>query len=319
VHRAAVRFRIRFEYASFAALATIVAIAAAIAGLVAENVVTSGGGRARPEAYLATGTMAVTHPASWRRIAAPAIPWLKLEDEVALAPAARGAGLVLGSVPASDGPLPRGLVARLDAPSRTEVVTFGGFDAYRYSGLHVGGFNGRLTLYAVPKGSSFTVAACYAPAGGGRQLLTCERLVATLNSGSTADYTLAPGAGYARAMAAALARLNVRRSADRARLGGQDAAGQAAVAGRLGAAYGDAASTMSTASPPAPAGPVNDRLVADLRAGATAYRALGSATSADDGPGYERARSEVGRAEANVDATLLELRALGYGGNMGPR
>jgi hypothetical protein len=118
-------------------------------------------------------------------------------------------------------------------------------------------------------------------------------------------------------MAAALARLNARRSEERARLGGQDAAGQAAVAGQLGATYGDAASTMSAASPPAPAGPLNDRLVADLQAGATAYRALGSATSADDGPGYERARNAARRAEADVDATLLELRALGYGGNMG--
>jgi hypothetical protein len=58
------------------------------------------------------------------------------------------------------------------------------------------------------------------------------------------------------------------------------------------------------------------RLVAALRAGATAYSALGSAASAEDAGGYGRARDAVARAEAEVDATLLELRALGYGGRL---
>jgi hypothetical protein len=316
VDRAVVKFRLQFEYASFAALATIVAVAAAIAGLVAENVLRSGDGRARPAEYLSAGTVALSHPASWHRVAAPKIPWLELKNAVALAPGAGGAGLVLGSVPASNGPLPRGLLARLNAPSRMEVVTFGGFDAYRYTGLPVGDHSGRLTVYAVPGGASFTVAACYASAGASAHLRTCERIVATLDRGSTAGYALAPVSGYARVMTGAVAHLNARRSAERASLGGLDATGQAAAAGRLATAYADTASTMSGVSAPAPAGPLDARLVAALRAGATAYQALRSAASAEDAGGYRRARDAVARADAEVDATLLELRALGYGGKL---
>jgi hypothetical protein len=315
VDRAVVKFRLQFEYASFPALATMVAIAAAIAGLVAQNVVRSGDGRARPEESLSAGTVTLSHPASWHRVTAPAIPWLKLKNVVALAPGAGGSGLALGSVPASNGPLPSGLLARLNAPSRMEVVTFGGFDAYRYTGLPVGD-SGRLTVYAVPGGPSFTVAACYASAGASSYLRACERIVATLDRGSTAGYALAPVPGYARVLIGAVAHLNARRSAERASLGGLDAAGQAAAAGRLATAYADTANTMSAVSAPAPTGPLDARLVAALRTGATAYRGLRSAAGAEDPGGYGRARNAVARADAEVDATLLELRALGYGGRL---
>ena len=81
------------------------------------------------------------------------------------------AGLVVGELQAPGGsPLPRSLLARLRAPAPVAVVTFGAFDAYRYDGLRIDGFDQPLTVYAIPGRDHPTVVACYAAPGAGQEV-----------------------------------------------------------------------------------------------------------------------------------------------------
>jgi hypothetical protein len=298
----------RMQVASFTGLATVVAIGAAVAGLAAENIASSGDGGVPKGGSLSTGHTALSYPAGWHPVAAPRIPGLDLKNEMAVAPRAGGARLVVGAPPGSDGsPLPRRLLEHLKAPARVEVVTFGGFDAYRYSGLHVGGFDPSLTVYAVPSTRNPTVAVCYASAAGTRHLRTCESIVATLQLESSQSTALAPDPGYARTVTAAIARLNAQRTAERATLVQQDSAGEAAVATRLAVAYDQAAGRVARAPGRNPATAADQRMAAALRTGAAAYRALSSAAYAGDATAYERARNAIERADANLGTTLLEL------------
>ena len=323
MQRLAVNLRIRIEYASFAALATMVAIVAGIAGVATENLTAGGAGTTRPARSLSTGNVTLDYPPSWRPAPAPRIAGLDLRRPVALAfaPSAGRAGLIVGEASGAGGsPLPRGLLARLAGPAPVEVVTFGGFDAYRYARLRVDGFNGRLTVYSVPGGRHPTIAACYASAGAVGALRRCEGIVASFYLDSTVSYALAPSPVYARATTAAIAALNARRRAERAGLQRRGSAGtEAAVATRLAGAYDDAAGAMSATTAPAAIAEAHHRLVAALRSGAAAYRALASSAGAQDPAGYARARAGIGRAEAAVGAALDGLTPFGYGAVGQPR
>jgi hypothetical protein len=214
-------------------------------------------------------------------------------------------------------PLPPSLLARLRAPARVAVVTFGAFEAYRYDGLRIDGFDRPLTLYAIPGRDHPTAVACYAAAAAGPYLQTCERMVATLDVAGVATDPLTPSPGYAHAVSGAIGRLDAARRAGRPGLRGSPPV-RAAAASRLSSAYAAAARAVGVASAPSTVRAVDERILAALRGATAAYRALESATRAQNPAAYAAARAGIDRAERDASTSLADLDALGYGRTVSP-
>jgi hypothetical protein len=323
MHRATAVIEDRITVASFAALATTVAVAAALIGVAVGNLTPSGGHASRGGGSLTAGNISLQYLPGWHPATPPSIPGLELAHVAAVAPAraSEPAGLIVGDVPTSIGsPLPPALLARLRRRVDVGVVGFGGFDAYRYKGVEVPGFATPLVVYSIPGQRSSTVVACYAADAEHRR--ACERMVATVDT--TLDpfgpvtYSLAPNAAYARGVAGAVGRLDAARRAYRAGLRGQPSARQAALAGQLAVAYGTAGSALGAMNPPDAVTMAHGHLLAALRAGAGAYASLAAAARRDDGAAYAAAAAEVDRDEAATSRTLAELAAFGYGRTIGP-
>jgi hypothetical protein len=321
MRRAVFRLRLQIRFASFPALALVIGVTAAIVGVAVASL--TGGREAPPRAggSLVAGNAVLQYFSGWRPVTAPRVPGLDLKGAVALAPDSRDgkAGLLVGELRAPGASaLPPGILARLQGPARVSIVTFGSFDAYRYDGLRIDGFDRPLTLYTVPGRRHATAAACYAADGAGADLRTCERMVATLDPTDAATDSLTPSPSYSNAVATAIGRLDSQRRIERPRLRGQQSAGQAALARRLATAYAAAARAVDAAPAPNPVIAMDDRLLAALRSGAVAYRALESAALAEDPAAYGAARTRVGRAEADTSTTLAGLDAFGYGRTVSP-
>jgi hypothetical protein len=321
MQRAVLRLRLRVTYASFPALATLIGVLAAIVGFAAATLTAGHEAPSRAGGSLVAGDAVLQYFRGWRPVAAPRIPGLELSRPAALAPES-GVGtarLIVGELRAPAGSaLPPGLVARLRAPARVSVVSFGAFDAYRYDGLRIVGFDRPLILYTVPGRVHTTAVACYAGAGSQSYLQTCQRMAATLDPGGASPDSLTPSSSYAHAVTAAIHRLDAQRRTERPRLRGEQSAGQAAVAARLATAYTAAARAVEAAAAPNPVTAVDQRLLGRLRSGAAAYNALESAARVQDRGAYEAARTAVDTAEANASTTLAELDAFGYGRTVSP-
>jgi hypothetical protein len=320
MQRAVLRLRLGVTYGSFPALALAIGVAAATVGFAAASLTATRSVPVRADSSLVAGNAVLQYFRGWHPVAAPRIPGLALKNTAAVAPDAAGqrAGLVVGELPAAGGsPLPTSLLTRLRAPAQVAVVTFGSFDAYRYDGLRIEGFDRPITLYAIPGHDHPTAVACYAAAGAGADLQTCTRMVATLDLAGAATDPLTPSPGYAHAVTGAIGRLDTARRVERPGLRGEPSAG-AAAASRLAAAYLAAARTVGVASAPNPVTTVDEQLQAALRSATAAYRALESATRAQDPTAYAAARTGVDRAERDANATLAELAAFGYGRTVSP-
>jgi hypothetical protein len=321
MRRAVLRLRLQIRFASFPALAIVIGVVAAIVGVAAASL--TGGRASQPRAggSLVAGNAVLQYFSGWRPVTAPRLPGLDLNGAAALAPESGDgkAGLLVGELRAPGASaLPPGMLARLRGPARVSIVTFGSFDAYRYDGLRIDGFDRPVTLYTVPGRRHPTAAACYAADGAGTDLRTCERMVATLDPTDAATDSLTPSPAYANAVAKAIGRLDAQRRIERPTLRGRRSAGQAAVAHRLAAAYAAAAHTVDAAPAPNPVIAVDERLLAALRSGTAAYQALESAALAEDPAAYGAARAAIGRAESDVSRTLAELDAFGYGRTVSP-
>jgi hypothetical protein len=321
MQRAVLRLRLRVTYGSFPALATLIGVLAAIVGFAAASLTAGREAPSRAGGSLVAGDAVLQYFRGWHPVAAPRVPGLELSRAAALAPDSgdRTAGLIVGHLRAPTGSaLPPGLVARLQAPARVSVVSFGTFDAYRYDGLRIAGFDRPLILYTIPGRAHATAVACYAGTGPESYLQTCQLMAATLDpSGASAD-SLTPSSSYAHAVSAAIHRLDAQRRTERPRLHGEQSAGQAAVAGRLATAYAAAARAVDAAAAPNPVTAVDQRLLASLQSGAAAYSALESAARTEDRGAYGAARTAIGTAEADASTTLAELDAFGYGRTVSP-
>jgi hypothetical protein len=320
MQRAVLRLRLRVTYASFPALAVLIGVAAAIVGFAAASLTATRSVPVRADSSLVAGTAVLQYFRGWHPVPAPRVPGLALKNAAAVAPdaARQEAGLVVGELQAPGGsPLPPSLLARLRAPAPVAVVTFGAFDAYRYDGLRIDGFDRPVTLYAIPGHGHPTAVACYAAAGAGAYLQTCERMVATLDLAGAASDPLTPSAGYAHAVTGAIGRLDAARRVGRLGLRGNPPT-RAATASRLAAAYAAAARAVGVASAPNPVTAVDDRLLAALQSAAAAYRALEAAARAQYPAAYAAARAGIDRSEGDVSTSLADLDAFGYGRTVSP-
>ncbi len=297
---------------------------AAIVGYLAGRSSTSGREPVR-EAANAAMTATYSPARGWRPVAeAPEIADLPLTQPLAFAPGGNSAAasLVAGQIANVEGaPLPRGFLALLGSPPRAEAVELEGAPAFRYEDLETGPPAGKLTIYAIPSSSPIeTVIACYVAAAprASSTLTACEGLAASMRlSGlageASAGGDLAPSAGYAYRINAALERVDALRSALAHRLrAGVPPGALAEAAASLAAGVAEVAKSLDTVQPPPAAEWTQASLLRSLGSLRDAYRALAAAVRGSTQSAYAAALVQLHSAEAQVDGALSDFGLLGY-------
>jgi hypothetical protein len=310
------------------ALAAFVLVAVAVLGYLAGHRRGASGSTVGASApgqasrLLTTGEILVEVPSRWRQArAAPAIPGLQLEGELALAPGnVESGGLLGGQLATADAaPLPAAFVRALVAPPHTEVLNLPGGQAYEYSGLSVPGYDRALNLYVLPttgERAGPTVLACYAARGSAALLAQCAQIVAQLTLLGRSQFDLNPDQGYGTRLDRILRsldseRLTLRRQMRASRTPAAVGALTRALAARLAAAD----VSLSTLEAPPAAVAAQAALAAAILRARHAYEALGAAASAEALASYDAALGVVERADAGIDAALENFALLGYDGS----
>lgn len=268
---------------------------------------------------LPAGDVLVEAPLAWRpATAVPVIPGLVIAHPVVLAPGgdASSAGLVSGTLPAGEpSPLPVPFVTHLSALPETQVVNLVQAQAYRYSQLHVPGFNKTLTLYAVPNpGGKPAAIACYASGNLSAEMQVCERIVATLTLVNHAhSYDLTPEAGYAHVLSETITTLDRQRVPLRRAIYQHNVpATVQGLAANLATAFANAAASLAILEPPLVVSRAHAALASSVSNAHDAYYSLVGAVASGSPSRYNAARARVDEAEANVDSALENLTLLGY-------
>jgi len=259
-------------------------------------------------------------PSSWQRTgAAPAIPGLPLERELALA--ADGthaqAGLISGQLPAGEpSPLPASFRKVLRGVPKTELLDFLGGQAYKYSALSIAGYAPTLTLnlYVIPNpGNGPTAIGCYAAKGYAATLAECEQIVSKVTLTGQSQFDLTPDPNYASRLGTLVRTLDSERLLLRQRMrAGKSPAVLAALAKTLAAKLAAAAAGLTPLEPPLAAGAAQAALGSSLLRAESAYRALG-ANARERLSEDASALAQVAAAEAGVDKALESFALLGYG------
>jgi hypothetical protein len=252
------------------------------------------------------------YPAGWQTAAAaPAFAGLPIAHPLLLAPGghASEAGLVSGQLPAGQpSPLPATFVALIHNVPRTEVVSLGSGEAYRYGAIT--GYKRTLDVYVVPTvGASPTALVCYAASGYSSFLRQCEQIVAKATVVSQTSYSLAPDASYAEQLSGLISSVDKERVALRAQMHAQPET-VATLATRLAATFGRTAAAVAALEAPLPASAAQATLASSLQQARDAYTGL--ARAASEPVGYASAEPQVDAAEASVDTALENYALLGY-------
>jgi hypothetical protein len=244
---------------------------------------------------------------------------MAFREPIALAPARgpAGARLVAGHVDAA-GPslLPAGFLARLPRePARDDAVRLGETAAYRYADLRPRDWGDRqVDLYAAPTTAGVATLACIAPPRAGESFASaCANVARTLELSAERAYPLGPDGGFAerldRAMRTLAAQLVVSRRELQA---AKRPAAQGRVAAELRGAYRRAADALGRERV-SPAVAADRRAIeAALRRVATEYERLARAARSGEERSYDRARSAIRRAEADVRRALAQLDLRDY-------
>ncbi len=296
------------------------AVAAVLLAVVALGFVVghSSGGSERPspaaDRVAAAGPLRLGFPDSWRRAPdPPAVPGVKLMDPIALSQRGRpgGEGLTAGTTDAT-GPalLSPELVDRLGhLPARNDAVKLGNLDAYRYEGLRLAGFNGRVTLYVAPTTEGVATVACASTAGDALAFLPkCESVAGGLKLIRGRAFALGADPHYLARLDRAMAQLNTDRRRDAPRLRTAKKRGdQANVARSLAMDYRRAQRSLGgTAVSPA-VRDASESVRAALARTDMAYGRL--AAGAQDGSRveYNAAREDVSAGEAALKRALAQV------------
>ena len=296
--------------------------AIAIAGLAVAGFV--GGSHSAPETQktvvdrsqraLKDGALAVSAPVAWKQASAPSLPGgLRLGSDLSVAPSGQG-GLTAGTVARS---WPTFLPASfrkaigLRAVQRRELVEIGGLSAYRYSNVTPKGYDGSMTVYAIPQSRSEWLAACWGASGVPPK--QCEDVAASLSVDGAKDYDLAPSPAYAAKVRGAVSAVDSARKRGLAALSnGSTQKAQGTAASQVAAAYATFARRLAAAAPTPYASPANATIVAAARSTQRAYAALAAAAAAGSRGRYDAARTLVRKREAQLRAALSQLAQLGY-------
>jgi hypothetical protein len=300
---------------NLAAALALVALTAAVFGFLAGSITQRSAHQPANDTAIAQD-LVLSFPRSWERVTTgPSVPGLTLSSVVRLAPRGHGdrAGLLAGKAPAGGAtPLPAAFLARLGGPPRGEVVALGGFEAYRYAGLHVPGSNAGLTLYAVPTAGDVAIVACVAAAGSTSDMGTCRNIATGMDPLRTAPFSLLPSKAYANVVSSVVARLEAARGALPKAGRALPSAQEATLANRLSAAYADAAQSLAAGSPPEAASAANGALAGALNRAGSAYSGVAAAARAQDAAGVSQGAAAASAADGQVRSAVAALGSLGY-------
>jgi hypothetical protein len=260
----------------------------------------------------------MTVTAAWKAAHGEQIPGLRLRRGLAVAPrsAAAAAGMVAGQVPiAWPSFLPAAFRKRIGstAVQKHDVVRLGGLNAFRYADVHPRGFDGVVTVYAVPQPGAATIVACYGRTPSDAALAKCGNVAASLHLAAAKTYDLTPPRSYARALNGAIAGLQATRSKGlRAIKRAKTAGDEAGAAATIARGYHNALKRLRRASPTPYVMPAHKRITAAVSQVARAYDALAAAARSRNQSRYDVLRQVIRRRESALSQELSRLRALGF-------
>jgi hypothetical protein len=295
--------------------AVVLAAAAALGFLVAP----SSSRPARPQAALvgsaSAGSLGISLPAGWQRQSAPATPYVKLANEIAVAGARPSGGTLLVGATSGAGStlLPASLLASLTGTPTPQVVTLGQAQFYRYLDLAPRGSGAPADVYAVPTTAGTVIGICLLGGAASTFASDCERVVGTLRLSAGQIEGIGPNASLAAGVRSTVAKLNSALKPDGASLSrAGKPSDQAHAAKQLAAAYEQAASSVQHLQPVPAAASAVAALAGALRSTGRGFGALARAASHNDGHGYNAARSSIASGTAAISSAFAQLQRLGY-------
>jgi hypothetical protein len=308
---------------STAARVAMIAVPLAVVAIVAGFLV---GGSGKSDNSASTlpnratvGHLRVDYPAGWALGAASTrIPGITFQNPMVLSPAPSSAALQAGDVADAAGPTllsPAFRAKLVGALPAATAVRLGALQAYRYSGLHVRGLDGTLTVYAVPTTTGVVTLACWTASSGVPRTFPaqCGDVAATAALVGSSPYPLGVSAAYATTLSNTFKNLGTAISGPLARLrAAKTPAAQSSAASSLSTAYGLAASGLSSAKATPEVATANAAIVAALNKLSHGYSDAASASSANSSSAYGRASKEIAAASAALHSALASLAAQGY-------
>lgn len=261
------------------------------------------------------GPIEVSVPTGWQREATPAVSYLKLANEVTLAPTGpNGGALVIGTATTSDPSLlPGTLLAAVSTAPTAQVVTLGHAQFFRYLDLFPRGAAAPDDVYALPTTFGTVIGACHLQGVGAGFPSDCEQVLGTLRLSGGSILGLGPSPTVAAELKRVITQLDsvVDSSGGRLRVA-RTPSDQARAAGELGAGYEEAASTIQhLVSASAADGPIT-ALMNALRITGGDYAVLASAAAHNDKRGYDAARSSIASGATAIRSAFVDLSKLGY-------
>jgi hypothetical protein len=293
------------------------AAAAIVAGLLIGR---SGTNKSSPTfASSATvGHIQLRYPSSWQLAGSPAtLPGITFAEPVGLTATRGRAQLVAGDVANASGPtlLPAAFRARVQGTLPAGApVALGSVQAYRYTGLHVAGVSGPVTVYAAPTSAGVVTLACWSSGGPVPGLEThCAQIAATLRLLAATAFPLGPSPAYAKLISQTFSTLNARTRAPAGRLASATTpSGQASAARSLAQAYRQAAGALANAPISPMVRDANQAIVAALTRVAGGYSAAAGAATSQAAGAFRRAGRQIASGSAALSTAVHRLSGLGY-------
>jgi hypothetical protein len=193
-------------------------------------------------------------------------------------------------------------------------VALGSVQAYRYTGLSVGGVSGPVTVYAAPTSAGVATLACWGSGALTATLATqCAQIAATLRLLAATAYPLGASPDYAKLLSRTLSSLDARTRAPASQLASATTpSGQASAARSLAQAYNQAKSSMANAQISPMVRDANQAVVTALGQVASGYTAAAAAASAQQSGAFRRAGAQIAAGSAALSTAVHGLSGLGY-------
>ena len=168
-------------------------------------------------------------------------------------------------------------------------------------------------MYAVPTSKGWLTVTCELNADAGTEAATsCDRVAATMRPTGARAVHPGPDRAYARGLAAVVTTLDRRVAARSGDLAAKRITRRAATAAGLAPAYSDAARRIRSLPVPPHDRALNTNLARASDRVGSALGDLATAAQRRNRPAYNRARSAVAVADAQLARAFTELEAAGY-------
>jgi len=313
--------RVERGWAGPARLAALgVCIAAIVAGFLVGNVRANGQSTSPGSREVSSGKLTVFPPVLWQRLrTVPGVLRSPLGNALALAHRGRfGSGGLVGGTVAANAPtfMPGSLRAALPAGALDDRqrVRLGSLEAFRYANLVPAGFDGTVTVYAVPQPRNVILLGCFLHTGAPRSIVrSCEGIIATVRIDGARTISLAPSNRYADTLNAVIRKLRSQRAAGLKQLRSSKLpTDQAAASESVARAYGTAAARLRREPTTILTRGSNAAIVVALGRTQAAYVRLAGGARRRDRTQYDSARQVIAHRQAGLQNALEGLRPLGF-------